>query len=66
MKTKAAPRDALLADIQDILKWRTVPQADIVRATGIDKNTVSVYFAGKRGISTRKATAILDYLKTVK
>ena len=66
MKTKAAPRDALLADIQDILNGVPIPQADIVRATGINKNTVSVYFAGKRGISTRKATAILDYLKTVK
>lgn len=39
-----------------------VSRGDISRATGLTRNTIGQFLAGKRGINTRKATKIHYYL----
>jgi hypothetical protein len=59
---KKAPPDDIRDEILALFAASGMTQIEVARGARLSKNTVSDFLGGARGISTRKATAILRFL----
>lgn len=61
--TATANEDLLLDEIKRLMKRKKVGTRELIEQTGISKNTVYDYLAGKRATGSDKVSAILGYLR---